>query len=379
MVVQTIKPEYKQTEVGVIPKEWDIDKIENLASITTGSKNTQDKIDDGEFPFFVRSQKVERINTWSFDGEAVLTAGDGVGTGKVFHYINGKFDFHQRVYKISNFSNRIDGRFFYSYFSNNFLRRIMSMTAKSSVDSVRMDMIAEMLVPLPEKNEQREIAKAISDAGILIESLDNLIEKKKRLKQGALQELLTGKKRLSGFLGEWKLETLGSLGSFSKGKGLPKKDISSSGKLRAIPYTAIYTDFNEVIKHEEIKNLTSSNETAIIDSPRLLIAGSSNMLENVGKVTAFHSYLKVAIGGDIIIYKTSEDVRFISYLLNTQTHRKKIIRLSQGSTIRHVYASTFENYEIKVPNNQEQTAIAQVLSDMDAEIEELEHKRDKYK
>src|SRR3989338_984802 len=110
---------YKQTEVGVIPRDWEVDKIQNLADITTGAKNTQDRIPDGDYPFFVRSQTVERINSYSFDGEAVLTAGDGVGTGKVFHYINGKFDFHQRVYKISNFSDRLDGYFFYLYFSKN--------------------------------------------------------------------------------------------------------------------------------------------------------------------------------------------------------------------------------------------------------------------
>ena len=82
-------------------------------------QDTQNKIDDGDFPFFVRSQKVERINTFSFDGEAILTAGDGVGTGKIFHYIVGKFDFHQRVYCMSNFSN-CSGKYFYYQFSKNF-------------------------------------------------------------------------------------------------------------------------------------------------------------------------------------------------------------------------------------------------------------------
>jgi type I restriction enzyme S subunit len=379
MVTQTLQSGYKQTEVGVIPEDWDFDEIGKLATITTGSKNTQDKIDDGQHPFFVRSQKVERINTYAFDGEAVLTAGDGVGTGKVFHYVNGKFDFHQRVYKVSDFSERLDGYFFYLYFSNAFLKRIMSMTAKSSVDSVRMEMIADMLIPLPEKGEQKAIAKAISDINDLIESLDRLIEKKKNIKRGTMQELLTGKRRLLGFSEEWQTKALGTMGSFSKGKGLPKKDISSSGTIRAIPYTAIYTDFREIINYDRIDKFTSSRNVVIVDSPHLLIAGSSNMLENVGKVTALDSNAEVAIGGDIIMYKTSADVSFLSYLLNTQTHRKRIIFLSQGSTIRHVYASTFENCEIKIPELKEQTAIAKALSDIDAEIEKLEKMRDKYK
>ncbi|MBA2277286.1 MAG: restriction endonuclease subunit S, partial [Chloroflexia bacterium] len=140
---------YKLTEVGVIPEEWDWEYIRNVASITTGAKNTQDRIQDGAYPFFVRSSTVERIDSFSFNGEAVLTAGDGVGTGKVFHYIKGKFDVHQRVYRISDFQEAIDGYFFYLYFSTHFYDRIMSMTAKSSVDSVRMEVIAGMTVPLP--------------------------------------------------------------------------------------------------------------------------------------------------------------------------------------------------------------------------------------
>jgi len=97
-----VREGYKRTAIGPIPEDWDLDHIEHVAVITTGSRNTQDRVANGQYPFFVRSQTVERINSYSFEGEAVLTAGDGVGTGRVFHYINGRFDVHQRVYRISN-------------------------------------------------------------------------------------------------------------------------------------------------------------------------------------------------------------------------------------------------------------------------------------
>jgi len=204
-----VRPGYKQTEVGVIPQDWEVDVIENLAHITTGGKNTQDRTEDGMYPFFVRSQTVERINSYSFDGEAVLTAGDGVGTGKVFHYINGKFDVHQRVYRISNFGERLNGYFFYLYFSTHFFNRIMQMTAKSSVDSVRMDMIARMPVPVPPTEaEQRAIAAALSDVDALLGGLDRVIARKRDLKQAAMQQLLTGQTRLPGFHGEWEANAL---------------------------------------------------------------------------------------------------------------------------------------------------------------------------
>ncbi|MBN1627032.1 MAG: restriction endonuclease subunit S, partial [Deltaproteobacteria bacterium] len=258
-----LKPGDKQTEIGVIPSDWDMDLVDNIAYITTGDKNTQDRIADGEYPFFVRSQKVEKINSYSFDGEAVLTAGDGVGTGKVFHYINGKFDAHQRVYCISNFSERINGYYFYLYFSSHFYKRIMQMTAKSSVDSVRREMIANMLIPLPpNKAEQEAIAEALSDTDALIESLEQLIAKKRQIKQGTMQELLIGKKRLSGFqtkpgykqteVGlipeDWKVKNLGSFCKITAGGDLDKEDFSlmSDDRFRfpiysnAVTYKGLY-------------------------------------------------------------------------------------------------------------------------------------------
>jgi len=177
--------------------EWELKHIESFAKVTTGSKNTQDRIADGLYPFFVRSQTVERINSYSCDGEAVLTAGDGVGTGKVFHYINGKFDIHQRVYRISDFAQEVNGYYFYLYFSTHFYNRIMQMTAKSSVDSVRRDMITRMPVPIPPTlPEQTAIAEVLSDMDAEISTLETRLEKTRALKQGMMQELLTGRIRL---------------------------------------------------------------------------------------------------------------------------------------------------------------------------------------
>ena len=203
-----MKNGYKQTEIGFIPEDWNCAAAKYLMRIETGSRNTEHKTDAGKYPFFVRSQKIERIDTYHYDCEAVLTAGDGVGTGKVFHHYIGKFDAHQRVYVMSDFKG-ITGRFFYNYFSENFGNEVSKYTAKSSVDSVRRDMIAEMLIPTPPIPEQERIAEALSDVDSMISSLEKLIAKKKAIKQGAMQKLLTGKKRLPGFDGEWDRHKLG--------------------------------------------------------------------------------------------------------------------------------------------------------------------------
>lgn len=220
------RPLLKPTEIGEIPEDWDVAFIEEHAQITTGSKNTQDRVDDGLYPFFVRSQTIEKINSYSFDGEAVLTAGDGVGTGKVFHYINGKFDVHQRVYRISNFSEKLNGYYFYLYFSTHFYSRIMQMTAKSSVDSVRREMISRMQIPVPPTlAEQQAIATALSDADALVEALEQLLTKKRQIKQGTMQELLTGKRRLAGFTGAWEVKALSALCRMKSGEAITGENI----------------------------------------------------------------------------------------------------------------------------------------------------------
>ena len=96
-----------------------------------------------------------KSNKYLYDCEAVITIGDG-NIGKVFHYINGKFDLHQRCYKMTDFKGVV-GRYFYYYFSNNFYDRAMKMTAKATVDSVRYNMIADMVILKPKENHEQEL------------------------------------------------------------------------------------------------------------------------------------------------------------------------------------------------------------------------------
>jgi type I restriction enzyme S subunit len=200
-VTKGLNPKVKMKDSGVewigeIPEGWGIIKLKYCCSVSTGGKDTQNKIDDGVFPFYVRSPQVERINSYSYDGEAVLTAGDGVGTGKVFHYANGKFDFHQRVYKFSEF-NHLTGRFFYEYIRSLFINVVEDQTAKSTVDSLRMPMIQGFLFTLPTLSEQQQIVtyldqktKEIDD---LISSEQKRIELMKEYRQSLISEVVTGK------------------------------------------------------------------------------------------------------------------------------------------------------------------------------------------
>ena len=168
---------------------WEEKKVIDFAKVDTGANNTQDKVEDGPYPFYVRSPIIYRSNKYIFDfPEAVLTVGDGVGTGKVFHYVQGKFDCHQRVYVIHDFENVL-GKYFYFYFSEKFYARVKPMSAKNSVDSVRREMITDMKIPIPCKAEQQKIADCLSSMDSLIQTQQKVVTTWQQRKKALLQQM----------------------------------------------------------------------------------------------------------------------------------------------------------------------------------------------
>ena len=175
--------------------EWSVKKLGEVSDIRTGKRNNQDKVFDGMYPFFVRSQDVERINTYSYDCEAILVPGEG-GIGNIYHYIDGKFEVHQRVYKISNFSD-VAGKFVYYYMKQSFGDHAMKNTVKATVDSLRLPTFEEFELKIPKSfEEQKSIAEVLTNIESEIDALELKLEKYKTIKQGMMQELLTGRIRL---------------------------------------------------------------------------------------------------------------------------------------------------------------------------------------
>ena len=173
-------PEYKDSGVewlGEVPAHWLIKKLKYLCKVQTGSRDTVNAVENGRYPFFVRSQTIERINSVGAECEAVLTAGDGVGVGKVYHYYDGKFDFHQRVYMLNEFHS-ITGKFVYYYLSSNFYKVALEGNAKSTVDSLRLPQFLNFEFSIPNLDEQKNLILFIEHETAKI---DNLIEKQHQL------------------------------------------------------------------------------------------------------------------------------------------------------------------------------------------------------
>ena len=186
--------------IGMVPEGWVVMRMRYLCSITTGNKDTINRVDDGLYPFYVRSPKVERINTYSYDGEAVLMAGDGVGAGKVFHYVNGKFDYHQRVYNFYNIK-KIKAKLLYYYMKSHFRYVIEQLSAKSTVDSVRLNMIQDFMVVIPPMQEQLDLIEFLDSQMKNLDDSISMFEKQisflQERKQIIVNDVVTGKVKVS--------------------------------------------------------------------------------------------------------------------------------------------------------------------------------------
>ena len=185
-----------QTRLPGFSGKWETKRLGDIAHIKTGSRNNEDKSDDGEYPFFVRSEVVERIHSYSHDCEAILVPGEG-RIGSIFHYISGRFDVHQRVYAITRFAPSVLGRYVHLYMSKNFGAWAMQNTVKATVDSLRLPtfLTFQMVLP-PTIGEQAAIAAVLTDMDAEIVALEARRDKTRLLKQGMMQELLTGRTRL---------------------------------------------------------------------------------------------------------------------------------------------------------------------------------------
>ena len=176
--------------------EWKMNSLGEIANIKTGDRNNQDKTEHGQYPFFVRSADIERINTYSFEGEAILVPGEG-DIGNIYHYIDGRFDVHQRVYNIRHFSRDVSGKFVYYNMVSGFGRHALRNTVKATVDSLRLPTFEDFKILMPKDvEEQNAVATVLSDMDAEIVALESQRDKCREVNQGVMQQLLSGRVRL---------------------------------------------------------------------------------------------------------------------------------------------------------------------------------------
>ena len=372
--MQTIQKGYKQTEIGVIPADWDVQYLGALCGkITTGKLNANAMVEGGEYRFYTCAEEYYQINKYAFDTEALLISGNGANVGYI-HYYKGKFNAYQRTYVLSDFL--ADVQYLKLFLDRNLKERIRVEVNSGNTPYITMGTLTEMQLAIPQsKPEQSAIATALSDTDSLIAKLEKLIEKKKNIKQGAMQELLTGKRRLHGFSGKWETKKLRDIAEMNSG-GTPSTSVPEyyGGN---IPWVSI-TDMTNVRKYlfTTERSLTdkgfANSATKMFPKGTVLYAMYASIGECCIATTAVCT--SQAILG--IRPKKGLDNHYLYFHL---TYKKEEVKtMGQQGTQSNLNAGMVKDFEILLPEINEQTAISTVLSDMDTEIEKLESQLTKY-
>lgn len=235
--------------------------------------------------------------------------------------------------------------------------------------------LSAIKIPLPPLVEQKAIATTLSSFDAHIDNLTALIEKKKAIRDGALADLMSGRTRLAGFSGEWEETTLGAIGTFIKGAPLSKAHISTCGN-PFILYGELYTTYKEVTYEVFRRTQKKVDDVYYSQVGDVIIPTSGETAEEIA--TACCVMVSGAIlAGDLNIYRAEAmDGRFISHTINHVINRQ-ISEVAQGISVVHIKASELGKIKILLPLLAEQKAIADILTSMDTEIQNLEAERDK--
>ena len=245
--------------------------------------------------------------------------------------------------------------------------------------------LSNVWLVVPPEREQRAIAEVLSDVDGLINALDVLIAKKRSIKQATMQQLLTGKTRLPGFSGEWETKRLGELGICLRGVSYdPTTDLSEYDTYDTVRLLRANNIQDASLNTMDIQHVHSRrvSEIQVMKTNDVLLCMANGSKELVGKGAKFgiqdgFTYTFGAFMGCFRINSTIADPAFTFYLFQTHQFRNYIGLILAGSSINNLKPSDIESTEFQIPTRNEQRAIANVLSDMDAEITALEQRKDK--
>jgi restriction endonuclease S subunit len=411
-----VKFGFKQTEVGVIPMDWDVKTLFDLAD------RKKEFFDDGDW--------IESEHITSMGVRLIQTGNIGVGSFlekevKKYIYENSftslKCKLLQKgdllVCRLADPAGRAcllpdigeervvtsvdvtifrpllsaaDRRFLLNLFSTQeWFRAVSDRSGGTTHKRIARGALGKIAIQLPPLSEQEAIAEALSDADALIESLSLLLAKKRQIKQGAMQELLTGKKRLPGFSGAWSEKSLGELFQFSGGLSASRDQLSTNGHLY-LHYGDIHTStksFVDVVGHGDSMPrldipLGRIQPTALLADGDVVFVDASEDDDGVSKhVVVLNPHGAPFIAGLHTIVakqrrKELEDA-YLRHCFQTRVVKEQYKFYAVGTKVSGISKKNIAKIMLSIPAPEEQSAIAKVLDSMDANIDTLEIKLSK--
>jgi type I restriction enzyme S subunit len=385
----------KETELGRLPVDWPVVTLGSLSEITSSKRVFQRQWRSSGVPFY-RARELAVLSEQGYvenelfieadmyegyarkfgapgEGDLLIT---GVGTlGKTyvvkaderFYFKDGNIIWLKRA-------KGLDPTFLEQLYRTPALRnQVLGESAGTTVGTYTITNAKNTKIPFPPLLEQKRIASALSDADSLVRSLERLILKKRAIRQGILQELLTGRTRLAGFTDDWVHLKLGSLGLLLKGRGVRRDDVREVG-IPCIRYGELYTVFRDYTHTVESHIDAPVAATALpIRTGDLLFAGSGETREEIGMCVAYVGDRPAVAGGDIIVLRGSDfNPVYLACLLNTPAVAAQKARLGQGDAVVHISSRALASIDVTLPKRDEQDAVAEVLVDTNLELGSLE-------
>jgi type I restriction enzyme S subunit len=388
--MELVAEKYKQTEVGLIPSDWEVKKLNEITNITRlagyeystvweetengeitalrGFNIGKNKIIERDFVQISNKLSMRLIRSRLFKGDIVYPCVGSIGNAVVIEE-DDKYHIQQNIAKITPIKNGVNSYFLSHYLMCDYgLKEIEKFNGSSSQPNILVGSLRKYSIILPTKAEQTLIATALSDADALISSLEKLIAKKRNIKQGSMQKLLQPKEG-------WEVKKLGEIAEIVGG-GTPSSFIPSywNGTINWFTPTEIgeskYT-------YESVRKITK--EGFINCSGKMLPIGTILLTTRagIGDLSILMSEGCTNQGFQSLIAKDGYYNEYLYYLM--QTLKNILIQNASGSTFLEISPNKIKQIEIVVPSFSEQTRIATILSDMDAEISALETKLEKYK
>ena len=401
LTARGIQYSYYRNKLLTFHSDTKIVQLADIADIGTGSSNTNEAVEDGKYPFFVRSQEPLRKNDYEYDETAIITAGDGVGVGKVYHYIEGKYALHQRAYRIHINTPEVMPKYYFHYMKAKFLPYIQKTMFQGSVASIRRPMLNAFPVPVPPLDAQNRIVnvldnfeKICSDLNI---GLPAEIEARQKQYEYYRDKLLTFAENGNTIL---------SRAEQSRAEQSRAEQSRALIKLVQYAYGCVWLELGDVIvslntglNPRKFFKLNTEDATNYYITIREMKDGkvvpsekTDRMNDEARKLCNNRSNLEVGdvlfsgtgtIGETAVIEKepsnwnikegvyaikpnqTMIKPMYLRYILMTDFIKKEYMKKAAGGTVQSVPMGELKKIRIPVPSLQEQNRIVGVLKQLD--------------
>ena len=342
--------------------EWG--KLGNICVIKTGKLNANAQVENGEYPFFTCDMKPFKIDTFAFDCEALLLAGNGnIGSVK---YYKGKFNAYQRTYVLSDFKN-CDARFLYHYLNTFFKLYIDAKLKKGSVPYITLPLLSDFSVPLISISAQQKLIKQLDTFTSSIENLKEQIALRRKQYEYYRDQLLDLEGKENGDIHSW-----GEFCQMIKGNGVQKVDFVDEGR-GCIHYGQIYThygsytyDTNRFVSEEVFEKAKKASKGDII------MTDTSENVEDICKSVAYLGDEDIAVSNHALIIKHKQNPKFLSYSTQTNSFFLQKRKVVVGVKVSGIKPDHLAQIRIYLPSIEEQQRIVNILDIFELSIQNLE-------